>query len=640
MDFENTITNLPAHNMFLEDNLLNIGVPTPCHDELRGHEPAGVTIETSEDGVPLMRINAEDIYDRNDPLGRVKLEVDNIEGDDSANLIVLFGLGLGYHAERLERRFPCHIIVFDPSLDSLKTCLGARSLPLRRTIIVPNTGHLMSEVQPRLQFTDRKVIAAAVPAYQKLFPEEFALFKSVVEEAISNATILENTVAARSVEWTHHITENIPKALQRISVSDLGNRFAGKPGILVAAGPSLDGNIEHLRRAKGHAFILAVNASVRPLKEAGVKPDMVAVVEGLDLRSQLTESGWIEEMTLAPALNSHPGFFDLPVKYLMPILDYSTPCSEWFSRALGWTRLPSGGSVACTGFAILHALGCDPIVLVGQDLAYTGGASYSRSTTFGRRQMDFDEKTKTLLAVERNQDIEEIRTSNGLDPMIRLRAEEVDAYGGQGTVCTTGMYKLFRSWFESAARTWADDRKLINATEGGARIRDFEEIPLGDVVERWCTEAVPAEEWIAEAHEVTQPPNPEPLYTIIKEYLETVSHVSKIALRSSAIAAKASKEIELGGAGAAEPSLRELAALENELRAHSRENTLLDMYVAMKVNQLRINRADDHDEDTARQTMNSLRRSEKLFCAVSEGASELIEIFSPLLERQGSAPGD
>ncbi len=633
MELNDKSVQPPDNKLFLESNFQILDVPLSIRDELRRHEPSDVEIGTTQDSVPLMTLKGVCVYDEYNPLGVVKAEIDGIVGDnDSTSVIVLFGLGLGYHAELLERRFTGQIVVYDPSLDALTATLGARPLPLSRTIVVSNTGHLLTEVQPCLQFTDEKIIAAAIPAYRQLYPEEFEHFRSTLEGAISNASIIECTVEARSLKWIQHTAANIRKAMDLPSIDAIGKRFAGKPGILVAAGPSLDRNLEHLHRAKGSALVIAVNAAARPLERAGVAPDIVAVVEGLDLRAQLNDIAWLGEVALAPTLNSFPGFFDLPVKHIFPVADYSSACSDWFSRAFGWSRFPSGGSVACTAFSILHALGCDPIVLVGQDLAYTDGFSYAGGATYGKQPMRYDKESNSLNAMERNYELEEIREVGGLDQLIQLTALETQAYGGEGKVYTTGMFNLFRSWFETAALTWASDCTLINATEGGARIKEFEEMTLKEVCERFCTEHVPAGKWLDEAVFESQPIDAQALLDVVAKDLRVISRARELADQACEIAGKACSQIEKSSLSAAEPVLRALSGVEAELRQISRENRLLDTFVSGKVNPLRVERTQDFDEDASRQAANSLRRSQKLYAVVSEGSKEVIQLFEPLVK--------
>lgn len=45
-------------------------------------------------------------------------------------------------------------------------------------------------------------------------------------------------------------------------------------GIVVAAGPSLNKNINELKKAKGKSLIIAVDTALKPLLRAGIVPDM------------------------------------------------------------------------------------------------------------------------------------------------------------------------------------------------------------------------------------------------------------------------------------------------------------------------------------------------------------------------------
>ncbi len=625
----------PINRPFLEANVANLNISALLRDELTQHESSHVKISTTPNGFPVMALHGQDIYDFESPFEKVKTQVAMIEAEDDPSVVVLFGLGLGYHAELLERRFNSKVVVCDPSLDALQSALGARFLPLNRTHVISNPVHLLGEIQTSLQFTDHKIVVAAIPAYQQLFYEEFERFRTVLEQAVSNANILESTIGERSPNWIRHSVANSPKALSRPSIDCLGSRFANKPGILVSAGPSLDNNIELLRKAKGHALILAVNAAVGPLCKAGVIPDIVAIVEGLDLRAQLDDLEPYDQVALAPTINSFPGFFDIPARHVFAIPDFSTPCSDWFTRAFGWSRVPSGGSVACSGFSMLLKLGCNPIVLVGQDLAYTDGKSYVSTATFGRQLMRYDEETQTLNAEEeeRNPAIESIREEGGLDQLLKLKATQTEAYGGKGTVYMTTMFALFKSWFETVAQTWAKECTLVNATEGGARIKNFEEMPLEAVIDRWCRDPVPAMKWIDEAVDEAPCIEGQALADIIRQDLEIISHMGDLARKTCKAAKTARRKLKKKGLTAAERSIERLSRLETELKDVSKKNQILNAFVAGEVNRLRVGRSQDTDNDPVLQAVKSIRRSEKVFAAIFDGADELVGMFKLVIEK-------
>ncbi len=632
--FDELVRRPDELNLFLNTNFARLKVIE--HDRLRlsAHRPEKVQIEQSGSGVPSMVLYGVPIYQDEDPVKEAEREVYSIVQQEDPTVAVLFGIGLGYHAEQLERRFPCPLIIFDPCDDAVRCTLQSRMLNLKRAHLITDVARLMGEVEQRIQFNDGIVTAAAHPAYQRLFPKQFEEFVIALNQAKSNAGIIENTTAIRTGDWIRHSTINLPIAARRKCADVLYGKFVGKPGILVSAGPSLDKNIQALKDAQNRAVIVSVNAAAAPLAKAGIKPDVIAVVEGLDLRAQLQDLPRLNEIALAPSLYSFPGFFHLNAKTVLPVTESYALLSEWLHRAFSTKRIASGGSVSCMAFSLLYEFGCDPIILIGQDLAYTGGQSYTAAATFGRQSMRYDADTGRLTAVdaERNGTIETIRKEGGLALLDNFQAVEVPSWGGNGTVLSVKMFTLFRAWFENAARTFAKDHTLINATEGGARISGFREMPLSDTLSTYCTETFDVAAVMDEAEALGPSNNLTALIQVIEEDLADIGQMIRTAKEGAHFAAEAVRIVESEGMIAADPVLRQLSALENELRSLTRNSPIIDSFVSGKVNRLRQERFEDMDDNVTRRTANSLRRMVRLFEVVKEGAVELTNLFVPLVE--------
>lgn len=56
--------------------------------------------------------------------------------------------------------------------------------------------------------------------------------------------------------------------------------FEGMPAILIAAGPSLDNNIEKLKQIKDSVFIMAVDTALNTVLKHDIIPDMTISVDG------------------------------------------------------------------------------------------------------------------------------------------------------------------------------------------------------------------------------------------------------------------------------------------------------------------------------------------------------------------------
>lgn len=165
-----------------------------------------------------------------------------------------------------------------------------------------------------------------------------------------------------------NILANIPAILKYSSSDRIEVRPSDFNAVVVSAGPSLDLEYENLKKLKGRALIICVDAVLRSLLDQGIEPDIVCC----------TERG---EETL-------PFFENLPANLKTILVAQATVSSKVFDLYPGpkaisfkmtshfqWLRLnrqlhPLGGSVAHLCYQMGVSLGAKSMALVGQDLAY------------------------------------------------------------------------------------------------------------------------------------------------------------------------------------------------------------------------------------------------------------------------------
>ena len=135
-----------------------------------------------------------------------------------------------------------------------------------------------------------------------------------------------------------------------------------------------------LKKAVGKAFIIAVDTAIKPLVKAGIIPDMFAMLDGkkpLELVEveEVREIPMVAYVTGAKSIfNYHMGkkfFLDENYRYVQDL--FAMNGKEIY-------QLPGGGSVATLAFSLVCHLGFDKIILVGQDLAFTGNKSHADGT--------------------------------------------------------------------------------------------------------------------------------------------------------------------------------------------------------------------------------------------------------------------
>ncbi len=269
------------------------------------------------------------------------------------------------------------------------------------------------------------------------------------------------------------------------SVARLKDAFRGVPAIIVSAGPSLEKNIQVLKQFEGKALIIVVSHALRAVARAGVHADVCIAVDAQDLRYHFAAGACESVGTLVLGTSAHPELFKLPVPRIFTVAG-NAALDGWVHRGFEEEFVcRSGGSVANHAFSLATLWGCDPIVLVGQDLSFPGGKAYAASTVDGDARIEVAASGAVATMTDTSK---EMHALDGGSPIL-LR--DVPGYDG-GTVPTSFAFQKAWEWFGAAARELAGARALVNSTEGGARIEGMEQIPLADAARRYANAPVDA----------------------------------------------------------------------------------------------------------------------------------------------------
>lgn len=101
---------------------------------------------------------------------------------------------------------------------------------------------------------------------------------------MNKTKIYRNTIYNFREEFAAHALSNMYDYLWQTDTHYLKERLAEEdlsdvPAIIVAAGPSLNKNVQELKRAKGKALILVVDAALRAVVNAGITPDLGITID-------------------------------------------------------------------------------------------------------------------------------------------------------------------------------------------------------------------------------------------------------------------------------------------------------------------------------------------------------------------------
>lgn len=374
------------------------------------------------------------------------------------SLLVLFGLGLGYPVEAVLEQshsdFP--VIVFEPNSDVVRLArrhrMSANLLENPRVQVVGNWEEFCA-VRRRSAPLQQNMQLLTVPSYGNAYPELLQAFCDNIKNELLRIQSHYVTSIASARQWQENFFHNIRYFADSAPVGRAFGFLERSPLIIVSAGPSLCKNVDLLKQAKGKALIVAVGSVVKLLRDREILPDLVISTDGgAGNYDRFSGVDW----PMVPLLYSPIIYSKILQEYRGPKVLAATAQAEWIARFLGPEVLgiASGPSVAHLAFSLALRLAADPIIFVGQDLAYRDGHSHA----------------PTLENTHVNADV-------------RVRA--IDG----GEVLTSKVLRVFLSWFEEAIREVTAEnpsQKFINATEGGAHISGTEVLSLRETLQRYC----------------------------------------------------------------------------------------------------------------------------------------------------------
>jgi hypothetical protein len=139
---------------------------------------------------------------------------------------------------------------------------------------------------------------------------------------------------------------------------------------------------------------------------------------------------------------------------------------------LNKAKLPSGATVAHLAYYLAEHLGCDPIIFVGQDLGFSDGLCYAPGTSY-------DEVWRPELSRFHTVEMKQWETVVGDRRILR----RIPDHQGRPMYTEERLFTYLQQFERDFLRS---DRRIIDATEGGARKRGTTPMKLADAIATYC----------------------------------------------------------------------------------------------------------------------------------------------------------
>lgn len=364
---------------------------------------------------------------------------ESLKGVNKKFKIIIFGIAGGAFIKDLKEDFQeLDILIIEP-LNELKELVESNIKNFNEDIKVISMEDKEFRNNMKENANKRFIEFKVFSNYDLVFPNEVYEFKKYIDEMLLNKMVDDGTKLCFSKEWVDNYLGNIDKIIKSENLNHYKNVFQDKPVIIVAAGPSLEKNLHLLKGNEDKFIIITGIRTLRTLKNAGIKCDFACVIDGSEVMYEVAREALNEEVPLFFQETANKKIIE---EYSGKKIYFTAPIyKELNTKLFNFNTDPlfQGGSVSHSCLAIANYMGCNPIIFIGQDLAYTNNQMHAAGATIKGEELE----------------------SN----FFHLYVDDING----NKVPTTYPLNTFRKSFEEFIKYY-DDKVYINATEGGANM--------------------------------------------------------------------------------------------------------------------------------------------------------------------------
>lgn len=452
-------------------------------EDVKAGQQENIEIVSSRNGLPTVRVTKPDgkkiyLHSSVDPAREANKIAEELEVS-LGNFVVVYGFGLGYLIEallnKLDEKIP--LLVIEP--DTALFCVAMSTRDLRsvtssgRVVIVlqgagSDLGTSFSECYDITRYT--RMVMTGLVGHQKVYNEDYDNTIHQLHDTMRAKIVQLRTLSKIGRAMISNAIINLPTYYASPGIKTLFDRFKDMPAIIVSAGPSLNKNIHLLKQVKGKAVILAVGTALKPLQKNGIEPDFLVSVDPQLNNYEHFRGVNTNQAALITAIESHPGILE---KQDGPIfVSGDSPILEWFDDVIEEKGvMEGGGSVANNAMTAAYKMGANPIIFVGQDLAYAkDGHTHAAGTNYEGCLYNENE-LEDFLAKADNLEYFLVKANDG------------------GNILTDIVFYQFLKFFEIWIEKYPQP-EYINATEGGALIEGTKIMTLQEVLDQYCVKNI------------------------------------------------------------------------------------------------------------------------------------------------------
>lgn len=365
-----------------------------------------IQIEETKQKLPTLKILKDNktfyLHSKFDPLKEAENIIKTWDAD-RYDIIIILGLGLGYHLQKLYQKLnDKYFIICEYDLNIFNCFLKftPEELLNEEKIIYLVTEKKINLIENVIKYLiyikikkEAKIGIFMHPASFRIYTDFYQNLKNEILKRIAEIYSDYLTVREFKEIWKRNIKQNLKIFHKSKKLIELKNIHSNQPAVIIAAGPSLEKNINFLKENK--IIKIAVDTSLRFLIKNNIYPDYVISLDAKyenfnDFKFLKTKNiKLIYDIVTFPKipLLFNWRYLTYTIKLIPDLygnfIEYRYEEVEKIIKEHGEIGgLQSGGSVATNALDFAIFVKANPIYFVGLDLSNINFKSHCRETYY------------------------------------------------------------------------------------------------------------------------------------------------------------------------------------------------------------------------------------------------------------------
>ena len=480
----------------LEKNLISLAKNNrELADRINKHVVDDVPQLVNENGFYNLVYKNTHLHNRQNPLAEAK-EIFSRATNTPVSIHLIYGLGLGYLFQVASANSAGTVILYEPDLNILKV---AFSLVDFSNDILKNNVFITDNIAKAGEYIYQKSNVKNTPlmlttaAYRDMDSKKFNEMVEELQRMVGSYSLDLKYTQQKFYPIARTMIQNIPNLIKEPPLSSIKDFYKGQTAVVVSAGPTLDRNIETIKKYRNNIVLIVVGTAMKTIAKHGITPDFLCIIETYDSSKQL-EGLDLSQVNFVTEPYSNINLRKFKFKQIYSHISDNMPVNSFWSRIINekTDEYLSKGTVSYTALNIARILGCSKIVMVGQDLAYIEGQCYSKDSAYKDLKCRFNKENNKWEITAKDFDNFVESLSNYPDEETRIKAAKtrlknlnnslyyVKSIKGE-QIPTESVYAAFIKPLSEFAQKF-NDREFINTSLVGAQIDGYENMPLEEAL--------------------------------------------------------------------------------------------------------------------------------------------------------------